>query len=310
MTTQTFVTALADTGLIRFAGEDAQAFLHGQLSCDVAALQIGCATYGSYNTPKGRMLATFLLWRDDNGYLMQLPGSLREPIQKRLAMYILRSKVKATDVSGEYALFGLAGTAAQTALTRLLLQNIPSVPLTMTTGKDISVLRLAADRFEIIAAAARAHELTVTLAKTAAFIEASVWNGFDIRAGIPHILPATQEQLVPQMANLDLIGGVSFSKGCYPGQEIVARMHYLGRLKQRMYLANIVTEDAPLPGDKLYGAEFGDQACGTIVNAAPAPGGGYDVLASIQIESANRGNVHFTSAAGPVLQFLDLPYKY
>jgi folate-binding Fe-S cluster repair protein YgfZ len=113
---------------------------------------------------------------------------------------------------------------------------------------------------------------------------------------------------VPQMANLDLIGGVSFNKGCYPGQEIVARMHYLGRLKQRMYLARIMSDEAPLPGDKLYSAEFGDQACGIIVNAAPATGGGYDVLASIQIGSASGGKVHCKSADGALLQIHDLPY--
>jgi folate-binding protein YgfZ len=307
--TPTIIADLVDTTLIRFAGDDAQPFLHGQLSCDVAGIQPGRATYGSYNNPKGRMLASFLLWRDEHGYVMQLPRDLREPIQKRLAMYILRSKVKATDVSNEYALIGLSGAHAEQAL-KPWFQSLPPTPFAMFSAPDMSVLRLADDRFEIIVAAPRAQELKKALAKVATPVGSNVWNWLDIRAGVAHIAPATQDQFVPQMANLDLIGGVSFSKGCYPGQEIVARMHYLGRLKQRMYLANIAAELAPLAGDKIYSADFGDQACGMIVNAAPSPEGGYDVLAVIQIESANRGDVRLKSTDGPPLRLLELPYKF
>jgi folate-binding Fe-S cluster repair protein YgfZ len=111
------------------------------------------------------------------------------------------------------------------------------------------------------------------------------------------------------MANLDLIGGVSFDKGCYPGQEIVARMHYLGKLKQRMYLANIAGGEAPQAGDKLYSPALGAQAAGMIVNAAPSPAGGHDVLAVMQIASASGNDVHYKSPAGPKLQFRELPYK-
>src|SRR5437868_10364662 len=124
-------TTLANFGLLEFTGEDAQAFLHGQLSCDVNALQVGRASYGSYNTPKGRMLATFLLWRDDNGYLMQLPRSICESTRRRLSMYILRSKVKARDVSDERTLIGVAGAATATLLTALV-QTLPTEALALT----------------------------------------------------------------------------------------------------------------------------------------------------------------------------------
>jgi len=113
---------------------------------------------------------------------------------------------------------------------------------------------------------------------------------------------------VPQMANLDLVGGVSYDKGCYPGQEIVARMHYRGTLKQRTYLANVPAAGKPQPGDRLYSKEFGDQACGTIINAARSPDGGYDVLAAIQISSAEKGDVRLAAADGPQLTLLPLPY--
>ena len=307
--TGTILAQLSQFGLIRFAGSDAQSFLQGQLSCDVALLQPGQAQYGSYCTPKGRMLASFLLWRDEHGYVMQLPRALCAPIQKRLSMYILRSRVKAADVSTEYAVLGVAGTDAEAAL-RAWCHNVPAAPLTMATARGASVLRLDANRFQIVASPERAPDLRIEIGKTATPVASAVWEWFDIRAGIPVITPATQEQFVPQMANLDLIGGVSFSKGCYPGQEIVARMHHLGRLKQRMYLANIAAEEAPLPGDKVFSAGFGDQACGVIVNAAASPEGGYDVLAVIQIESANGGKVHSRTPDGALLKFIELPYKF
>src|SRR3972149_4409712 len=163
-------------------------------------------------------------------------------------------------------------------------------------------LRLSAARYQIIASPERAPALRNAVARDAAPVGPAVWDWLDIRAGIPFITPATREQFVPQMANLDAIGGVSFSKGCYPGQEIVARMHYLGRLKQRMYLASVVADEAPQPGDKLYSAGTGEQSCGMVVNAGAAPDGGFDMLAVMQIESAQRGDVHWNSPAGPPLK--------
>ena len=254
------------------------------------------------------MLASFLLWHAEDGYYMQLPRSLREPIQKRLSTFILRSKVKAIDASEDQVLIGLAGADAQDAL-KPLFEKIAATPLALTTAQGASLLRLGAYRFQIIASPERAPELRDIINKEAIPVGHAVWDWFDIRAGIPYITPATQEQFVPQMANLDLIGGVSFSKGCYPGQEIVARMHYLGRLKQRMYLANIAANEIPRPGDKLYSADMRDQSSGMIVNAAPSPDGGHDVLAVIQIESAKHGDTYWRSLDGPALKFLELPYQ-
>lgn len=305
----TILADLSHFSLIRFAGEDTQQFLNGQLSCDVNSLEPLRARYGSYSTPKGRMLATVLLWREATGFFMQLPGSVREATQKRLSMYILRSKVKAEDASGAHILIGVAGKDAG-AILKPLFHELPAEPLALTSAEGASVLRLSADRYQIIASPERAPALRDALGKDATPVEHAVWDWFDIKAGIPFITPATQEQLVPQMANLDLIGGVSFSKGCYPGQEIVARMHYLGRLKQRMYLANIEGAESPQPGDKVYSADRGEQASGMIVSAAPSPDGGSDVLAAIQIESVKGDAVHWKSLHGPRLKFSELPYKF
>jgi len=302
------IARLSHFGLIRFSGDDAQAFLHGQLSCDVNALQPWQALYGSYNTAKGRMLASFLLWRDDTGYVMQLPRVLCEAIRKRLSMYVLRSKVKAFDVSENYVLLGIAGTTAE-MLLRPLFDNIPSTTLAMSTTAGAHLLRLDATRFEIMADPQSGDEIRSTLIACGVPISEAAWDWTNIQAGIPFITPATQDQFVPQMANLDLINGVSFTKGCYPGQEIVARMHYLGKLKQRMYLADITGPDVPQPGDKLYSADTGEQATGMIVNAAPSPAGGYAALAVMHIASFNGGEVRLKSSDGPLLKFVALPYK-
>jgi tRNA-modifying protein YgfZ len=299
---------LSQFEVLRFSGEDAQTFLHNQLSTEIAGLSSGRSTYGAYCTPKGRMLASFLLWRSDEGFLVQLPSSLREPIQKQLSKFILRSKVKAADVSGDRTLIGVAGQDAG-ALVQRVIGQAPAKTHEVATATGTTVIRLPGDRFEIFAAKDAAPRVLEALAAGAGKVGPEHWEWLDIRAGIPTILPATQETFVPQMANLDLIGGVSFDKGCYPGQEIVARMHYRGTLKQRMYLAHIDGADLPQPGDKLYSPDFGEQASGTIVNAAPAPAGGSDVLAAIQISSAEKGNLRLGSAQGPALELLPLPYR-
>ena len=298
---------LSHFGLLEFTGDDVQSFLQGQLSCDVNALQRNHAVYGSYNSPKGRMFASFLLWRQADGYMMQLPRSLCLPVSKRLSMYVLRSRVKIEDKSAALTLLGVTGDGAELALQQTF-KTVPSSPLTITTSDTVQVLRLDDTRFELIMAFADAQRVQGALANEARAISEAVWDRTNLHAGVPYITPATQDQFVPQMVNIDLIGGVSFNKGCYPGQEIVARMHYLGKLKQRMYLANIDSDAAPQPGDKLYSPETGDQAAGMIVNAAPAAGRGHDVLAVMPIADAISGKVRWSSLAGPPLTLLPLPY--
>jgi len=297
----------SQAGLIRFDENEAQTFLHNQLSCDVVALAPGRSTYGAYCTPKGRMLASFLLWRSDQGYFMRLPSSLRESIQKQLSKFILRSKVKASDASGDWTLIGVAGKDAAALVQRVIGQT-PQGMREVAHTPDATVIRLPGDRFEIAAMKDKATRVLEALTAGAEKASPEYWEWLDIRADIPTILPATQEAFVPQMVNLDLIGGVSFEKGCYPGQEIVARMYYRGTLKQRMYLSNIASNDRPQPGDKLYGGGFGEQACGTIVNAAPSPQGGYDALAVIQIAAAEKGDMHLKTPEGSLLKLLPLPY--
>ena len=286
---------LGQFSLICFSSTEAQTFLHNQLTCDVAALEPGHSTYGGYCTPKGRVLSTFLLWRTGDEFFMQLPSPLREPIQKQLSKFILRAKVKVSDASSDWTQIGVAGKDSATLVQRV------------ASGE--TVIKLLGERYKITALREKARAILTALASATEKVTTEYWDWLDIRAGVPVILPATQEAFVPQMLNLDLIGGVSLTKGCYPGQEIVARMHYRGTLKQRMYLANIAGSDLPQPGDKLYSPDFGEQACGTIVNAARSPEGGSDLLAVIQIASAEKGGVHWKALAGPALKFMQLPYS-
>lgn len=292
-----FHTRLSQFALIEFSGADAAAFLQGQLSCDVAALEPGQAAYGSYNTPKGRMLASFLLWRGAESFCMQLPAPLAEATRKRLAMYVLRAQVRIAEPG--LALTGIAGRDVAAAIGGTAL---PAADLRLATVEDGLLLRLDAERYEFISPA-------TPQGLPGAGGSPADWDLLEIRAGIPWVLPATREQFVPQYANLDLIGGISYSKGCYPGQEIVARTHYLGRLKQRMYRAMLESADAPAPGDALYSSAYGDQASGMVVNAAPAPGGGHELLVVAHIDGAAQNDLRWRAPDGPLLRLETLPYE-
>lgn len=303
----TILTDLSDLGVIRFSGDDAQTFLQGQLTSDVRQVTASRSQYSSYCTPKGRMLATFLLWRDAEGYCMQLPASLREQAQKRLTMYVLRSKVIVKDVSTETVRLGVAGQGAAAALSAAE-HPVPGMDFEVGRQGHTSIIRLPGNRYEIVAPADNAAKIWDALKNSCVPVGAWAWEWYDIQAGIPKILPATQEAFVPQMANFDVIGGVSFNKGCYPGQEIVARTQYLGKLKRRMYLARLSSGTMPAPGDELFTADMDGQSTGTIVNAQESPEGGYDILAVIQTSSAESQPVHWKSLDGPALELKPLPY--
>jgi len=304
-------TVLADLshfGLIHFSGEDAQAFLQGQLSCDVRKVDLSNAQYGGYCTPKGRMLASFLLWHDDDGYIMQLPSALQVAIRKRLAMFVLRAKVELADNSDTLVRMGVAGNHAAALLAEVV-GIVPVAHLGVIHAQQGSVIRLGHDRFELVVLPEQAPALWQHLSKEAMPVGVSCWSWLEIKAGVPVITPATQEQFVPQMANLQAIGGVSFQKGCYPGQEIVARTQYLGKIKRRMYLANIQSIKPVAAGDELFSADMAEQSNGMVVNAAPSPDGGFDVLAVIQTSSVEAGKIHWQALDGPALEIMPLPYS-
>ena len=297
---------LSSYSVLLVEGEDAETFLQGQFSNDIKLVKNDSCQFSSWNTAKGRMLANFVLWRDDSGFYLQLPASLRESIQKRLTMFLLRAKVKITDVSDQLVRLGVAGKDAEALVTSAMGQ-CPQADYGVAQNSKGSTIKLAGNIYEIVTTPEQAPELWKALLGNAVAVSTSRWEWHLIQAGIPVIAPATQEQFVPQMVNFELINGVNFKKGCYPGQEIVARTQYLGKLKRRMYLAHL--EAKATPGDELYSADLPEQSTGMIVNAQASPEGGYDVLAVIQMSSAESQEIHFQSIDGPTLKLKPLPYN-
>ncbi|MBU0688637.1 MAG: folate-binding protein [Gammaproteobacteria bacterium] len=299
---------LSQFGLLQVSGVDAQTFLQNLLSNDIRDIDSGRVQLSSLNNAKGRMLASMLIWKQGDDYLLQIPRGLCEAIRKKLSMYVLRSKVKINDVSDEKVCIGLSGDNALSALQGLY-ADLPTDSMAVVQAADATLIRRDARRVQIITDVVRATDIWQSLSSKVTHAGSPCWDWLDIRAGVPFILPQTQEAFVPQMVNFELIGGINFKKGCYPGQEVVARMHYLGKAKRRMYLARVMIDAAPQPGDKVFSAADPAQHCGEVVNAAHAAHGGYEMLVVVQTEAADAFPVHLSALTGPRLEFETLPYE-
>jgi tRNA-modifying protein YgfZ len=310
---------LSHLGVLDVTGPDSEAFLQAQLTCDVRAIGASSGSYGSYCTPKGRMLADFLLWRlsaglsadGSSGFRMVLSRSVVSTVQKRLRMYVLRLKVQVIDASDSAVLLGVSGDGAARALGSVLTE-VPQEARDHELrhfGNGSTAISLGGRRFLIAVAVEGAAKLWADLAATLRPVGTPCWEWLEIRSGVPLVTAATQEQFLPQMTNLELIGGVSFKKGCFPGQEIVARTQHLGKVKRRMFLAHVdEAQTPPSPGADIFSDDIPGQASGTVVNAQAAPGGGYDLLAVVHHSSRESSTVHLDASDGPVLRFLELPY--
>lgn len=310
------VIDLSHLGLIHISGEDAQSFLQGQLSCDIRTLDTHTAAYGGYCNPKGRLLSNFLIWKgaENTDYWLQLPANLVQPMIKRLSMFVLRAKVTLQDKTDRLARIGIISKDTITSLKCCLTAIPPALqPLSVWHTDEGEVIICHSDcRVEVITTPARADKIRKQCEREMILAEAHYWQWQEICEGIPTIQTETQEEFIPQMINLDKIGGVSFQKGCYPGQEIVARTQYLGKLKRRLYRGHIAGSNTVMAGDLLFSKDREQQASGMIVNAAPSfspnANGGSDVLAVIQISSAENHEIHWQTPTGPILTLLPLPY--
>ena len=266
----TIAVPLTQLGLIEARGADAEAFLQGQLSNDVRKLGAQQAQLSSYNSAKGRMLAVLHLLRAGDAFLLELHASLLESTLKRLRMYVLRSKVTLAAVA-DRAMLGVAGPAAAARLAELELP-VPAEPLACAWSGEACVMRRIGElpRYSVLAPAARIEQFRQRLAATTTAATEEDWKRLDIEAGVPTIYPQTQDRFVAQMCNLDALGGISFDKGCYTGQEIIARVHYRGAVKRHMN--RVRTPQAGVAP----GADFAlpDGRTGEVVDAAPHPDGG------------------------------------
>ena len=279
----TVIAPLAHLGLIECSGDDAKDFLHNQLTSNVSQLSPTAAQHSAWCTAKGRMLASFVLYRHATGYRALFAADLLADTMKRLQMYVLRSKVKLADLSANNVAIGVSGPDAETAAT-LAHAGLPAPAGILETAEfaEGSVIRIDATRCIVVVAQTAAGALWSRLAERARPVGTPAWQWLDIRAGLPLVSAATREAFVPQMADFDRIGGVSFNKGCYPGQEVIARTKYLGKVKRHLYrIHSPAPLAAGLPIFAPEGAEPG-HPCGQIANAAPAPAGGFDALAVIQ----------------------------
>ncbi len=289
------VAALTHLGVLAVSGADAENFLHNQLTNDVLELTPGAMHLGGYCSPKGRLLATLLIWKSSDGVMLVMPRELLPGIQKRLQMFVLRSKVTIADVSEQTVLIGAA------------VPDLQEIGFSETDGLNATWPSAAGlQRALWMGPVESAMHLWNTLSKTLTPTSANYWRWLDIRAGLPMVVEATREQFVPQMVNFDLVGGVNFRKGCYPGQEIVARSQYLGKLKRRMLLASTQAEVAAA-GMEIFSEADPGQPCGLVVNAEKNPEGTWDLLVEIKLEAAQTP-VHLGAANGQLLQFSELPY--
>ncbi len=292
------IAPLPHLGVIAAQGEDAAKFLHGQLTQDFVLMAPQQARLAAFCSAKGRMQASFvgLAWGGDQ-ILLVCERDLLASALKRLSMFVLRAKVKLRDASAEFQLHGLVGEAA-TALLPSPLQ--PWARIDAAGGAAIGLYPADGQPRLLLVTPAGADLPTATA------LTPDQWRWTDVRSGVVLLGQPLFEALVPQMLNYESVGGVNFKKGCYPGQEIVARSQFRGTLKRRAYL---VHADAPMSaGQEVFQTADAEQPCGLVVQAAPHPQGGFDAMVSLQISAAQAGGLHVGSATGPALSLEPLPY--
>ena len=301
---------LSYLGLIKASGADAAQFLQSQFCNDVMEISESHSQLNAYCSPKGRMLASFRIFKRRDDYFLRLPAELLEETMRRLRMFVLRSKVELTDASDALVRVGYCAAEAYERLQSCI-ERVPQSINECVTTQDLSLIRIHGirPRFEIHGKIEAVKQLWYKLTEQAIPVGASQWALLDILAGIATVLPPTREAFVPQMANMDLIGALSFTKGCYPGQEIVARMHYLGQLKRRTYLVHIADDGAAQAGDEVF-VKGGDdiQPVGKIVDARPHPDGGSAALAVVQIDKVQQGDLSLGTLNGAPIALRSLPY--
>ena len=296
---------LSSYGVLSVAGADARAFLHAQLTNDVEHLGRDAARLAGWCSAKGRLLANFLVVPRADGFLLVAARDLAVPVAKRLTMFVLRSKVKVADESEAWAAMGVWGTGAQGQLGALGLTPA-ATPLSAAAAGGRIAICIDADRYLLLAPAGDAAALEAGLGGKPATDDD--WSLLEIRSGRALITQATQDLFVPQMVALETIGGVDFKKGCYPGQEVVARAQYRGQLKRRIVRARVPAGLEIRPGQDLYSDDVAEQASGTVVNVAPAAGGS-EILAVTPIAAVEEHRPIRTAPGGAQIEVLALPYS-
>ncbi|MCX7078500.1 MAG: folate-binding protein YgfZ [Pseudomonas sp.] len=304
MADSAFFCTLSHEGVLAVRGPDASKFLQGQLTCNLDYLSDTQASLGARCTQKGRMQSSFRILLEGDGCLLAMATELLEPQLADLKKYAVFSKSKLTDESAAWVRFGLG--QADAALSTLGLELPPETDA-VARANGLIAIRVSPGRAELWAAADQAQTLRGQLSAQLVEGDLNQWLLGQVRAGIGQVMPSTRELFIPQMLNLQAVGAVSFKKGCYTGQEIVARMQYLGKLKRRLYRLQLDASELPEPGAQLFSPTHGS-SIGEVVIAARAEQH-IELLAVLQAEAAEGGIIHLGALEGPALQLLDLPYQ-
>jgi len=283
MTTPQLI-ALPHLAILDVTGEDAQSFLHAQVPSDIRTLNAERAQISGWCTAKGRLLTTFVIWPIENGYRLVLAADVRDAIAKRLKMYVMRLKVQVTPATD--VVYGLLNPA-----TQLNDHPLPTTEWQVAHIDQLTAIRLDSSRDLLTGPESELQ----ALAGTEATNNAVAWILSDIAQGFPLVVQATSEHYVPQMVNLDKLGGVSFKKGCYPGQEIVARTHYLGKIKRHLY--RVASAHPLVAGAEVRSSVLNGQACGSLLTAAPDAEGNWLALAVLQ-QDATEGAIYLQTDVG------------
>jgi folate-binding protein YgfZ len=289
---------LDDWGVIRALGADAGTFLQGQLTNDVLGLGPDRACLAGFCSAKGRLQASFVVWKaGEEEFLLACSASVLAPTLKRLAMFVLRARCKLSDASAELALWGIAGTAAATQLGDAL-------PWQRRALGAATMIRLPDGVGERRGLVAAAPDIDV-VASAGGAVGLAIWRWLEVQSGVITIEAATVDRFVPQMVNFERVGGVDFQKGCYPGQEVVARSQYRGTTKRRAFLFDCSA--LPAAGQDVFSLDSPQEPVGTVANAAPNPSGGGSALIEMRL-AALGAELHLGGAAGPVLRRTEMPY--
>ncbi|CAL1240572.1 YgfZ/GcvT domain-containing protein [Candidatus Methylocalor cossyra] len=298
---------LSHLGLIEVRGEDAQKFLANLFTGDVRLVSPERGMFTSWCDAKGRAQATFWLLMRDGAYLLVLPRERVPSVLAGLKRYQLRTKVTLTDRSGELPLIGLAGPGMADRLSAALGAAPPGEVGETGAYGGCTLMAIHGQphrRWLGLGEAKAVAGLWRSLLPGASPVGREAWSLLDILAGIPLLVGETSGEFIPQMLNMEALGGLSFSKGCYPGQEVIARLHYRGQLKRRLYLAFVSSDRVPAPGTSLEGEGL-TESVGTVLAAARHPDGRVALLGVLKIEEKGRGPVHLGDAQGPVLAFVE-----
>jgi tRNA-modifying protein YgfZ len=296
------VAELSHLGVIRAVGSDASTFLQGQLTQDVVSMGLDTARLAAFCNAKGRMQASFVMFKRKNEegleeILMLCSADILAQTLKRLSMFVMRAKVKLSDASADFSLYGVVGSAIDIGAA------CPRIHWSKDDFEGVNKVFLypGAGVERVVCCTPAGHA-----PPAGEILPIAVWQWLEVQSGIAMISQPIFEAFVPQMLNYESVGGVNFKKGCYPGQEVVARSQFRGTLKRRAYVVHGLGE--LVIGQEVFHSSDAEQPCGLVAASAPNPSGGFDAIVSMQTSAASGGELTLGSSSGTSLNLLPLPY--